>query len=1421
MKLFFYILFFLSGLHSWAQCPQPYGEATQTFCNAAVLAQINEPPATLEDVVVYGQNLQWYSDAAGTQAIPFTTLLTDGSTYYVSQTTGGCESPLLTVTLSEKFCNCVPNGGFEKGDDTSQIPQYDFYRYWTQQTSSPKYPVGMQGCQTDVSAVNRQPLSPGIVNLLYSSVTVNDLCYTNEDLFNGYITDRFVNVPRINTDNPYSQRAIRMGDGVGAGTLVIMEKDFVAGQNFNYHMSLVLDWTPYPSPPPPVFYEPFYRAEIFDQNGSLVASHCVIPEDENCIFNLGGSNNEYHYTEWTCMQLDTRSIAGQPAKLVISVSDNSLPGWSSGTAAGYVYLDDLGAETCDDSVFGGVSLEEVTPDPFAPCSLVGPFVDDACSPGLPSRITGLPQQVCGTYNNPRNGYLNGVSLEIYQNNQLVGTTSNATTPGANQFCFNLQASDISVPPYGTFTFAVQADFSCSSSTYVNESRSTGAGIAICPIAECPNDIDLCYLSGNSPAFDLTQQDAAVIGNMPANEVNVVYYTNLNDAENAQNAITNPTNYTPAQNPQTIYARLDWDNTTLGIAPIPDCYDIVSFEVDAQPNPNVPSPLPTLELCDDDTDGIATFDLTDNESTILSNEPNPANFDVTYYADATDLANGNTIANETAYDNTAPNTQTIFVLVENLTTGCTTEAQFDIVVNPLPSYNAPQALIICDDASANGTATFTLSNATTQITGNNPNLNVSYFPSQATAQTGDPNDELPNSYTNTTPFNETIWVRIHNINTQCFVVDSLDLQVDQAPQANTPQDFIYCDDDNDGVGQFILTDLDDEINNDPNVTITYHQTQANADNNVLPLSSPFTNTVNTTQVIYVRVESPGVDCYSTVTATLVVEDSPQPVLAADLDPLEACDDNNSGNAVFDLTQMEPAILANEATPSDFTVTYYQTQNDADNQTNPITVPAAYTSNGMNQTIFVVVEGLNGCLGETSFELIVNPLPSVNPPSALELCDYNNPGDEMEAFNLNDATLEITGGDNSIDVTYYETQADADAGTNPLSSPYTNTVNNQTIYIRSVDQDTGCSVTQGYTLTLVVNPLPSPQVPTDPLLVCDADNDGFAEFDLDAQTPIITNGEVNVVITYHITQANAVAGTNPIDTTQPYGIVAGNGVQTLYVRATNSVTGCYVVEVLELEVVPSPEIGSLEDLFVCDDATADGFALFDLTVNTTNVIGNQNPADVTVTYYETQADAEAGTNAIAVPQMYTNNVNPQRIFVRIENDATGCIDTFDTTNDNSFWIEVEDNPDVMDPTNLQVCDDDYATNPVPQNIFNLTVKEGEISGQNFPPNSYEFTYYANDADFQAGNAIEDPTSYENQTNPQTIIVEVVDTTTEGMCTSTVNLTIEVLPLPSPSEDDQDVLRLEQCDDDNDGIAADGFDLTQSGDLISARENVIFKF
>ncbi|HET8737859.1 MAG TPA: T9SS type B sorting domain-containing protein, partial [Pricia sp.] len=601
-----------------------------------------------------------------------------------------------------------------------------------------------------------------------------------------------------------------------------------------------------------------------------------------------------------------------------------------------------------------------------------------------------------------------------------------------------------------------------------------------------------------------------------------------------------------------------------------------------------------------------------------------------------------------------------------------------------------------------------------------------------------------------------------------------------------------------------------------VTVTYHETLANAQNDVLDIASPtaFANTVYEQQTIYARVEAPGVDCFVIVEVVLQVVDSPQPVLSQNLPDLMGCDENGDGQYQFDLTLMEDDIEANEANPADFTLEYFADPTDIPD--NPIGVPSAHVSG--SGTIYVVVTGPNGCTKQTSFQIVVNPLPSITTPQPLELCDVNNPGDEQEVFDLTNATLDIAMGDPSIDVSYYQTEQEALAGTNPVPNPtsYTNEVNNETIYIRAEDTDTGCVSVQGYTLTLIVNPLPSPEIPAEPVAVCDADNDGFAEFDLAAQIPIIQNGELGVTISFHYTQAEANSGANPIDTSVPFGLNSINN-QILYVRAENDITGCYTTGVLELEVVPTPVIDSLVDLYECDDDTPNGLRVFDLTENTLNILGGQSLNDVDITYHTSQADAESGANAIVVPSSYTNTSNGQYIYVRIEHTETGCFDTFDFTDDNSFQLFVEPLPIVNNPMPLMVCDDDYGKDPVEQAIFDLTVKEGEVTGQAFPPNDYGFAYYANQQDFQDGIRISEPAAYENVENPQTIYITVVNEDTQNRCEDYTTLTIIVQPLPSPSETDQEVLRLEQCDDDNDGVAALAFDLRQSGNLIAGGENV----
>jgi hypothetical protein len=69
----------------------PAGAATQTFCNSA----------TISNLVATGSNVQWYAAPSGGSAISSNTSLANGTTYYATQTSGGCESTdRLAVTVS-------------------------------------------------------------------------------------------------------------------------------------------------------------------------------------------------------------------------------------------------------------------------------------------------------------------------------------------------------------------------------------------------------------------------------------------------------------------------------------------------------------------------------------------------------------------------------------------------------------------------------------------------------------------------------------------------------------------------------------------------------------------------------------------------------------------------------------------------------------------------------------------------------------------------------------------------------------------------------------------------------------------------------------------------------------------------------------------------------------------------------------------------------------------------------------------------------------------------------------------------------------------------------------------------------------------------------------------------------------------------
>src|SRR5690606_21403602 len=80
-------------------------------------------------------------------------------------------------------------------------------------------------------------------------------------------------------------------------------------------------------------------------------------------------------------------------------------------------------------------------------------------------------------------------------------------------------------------------------------------------------------------------------------------------------------------------------------------------------------------------------------------------------------------------------------------------------------------------------------------------------------------------------------------------------------------------------------------------------------------------------------------------------------------MELTDDNNDGTEIFNLTLVEPQIVDN---PADYTFGYFLTQNDADNNTNPIANPAAHPGHH-GDIIYVRVENADGCYAVVNLNL----------------------------------------------------------------------------------------------------------------------------------------------------------------------------------------------------------------------------------------------------------------------------------------------------------------------------------------------------------------------------------------------------------------------------------------------------------------------
>ena len=458
------------------------------------------------------------------------------------------------------------------------------------------------------------------------------------------------------------------------------------------------------------------------------------------------------------------------------------------------------------------------------------------------------------------------------------------------------------------------------------------------------------------------------------------------------------------------------------------------------------------------------------------------------------------------------------------------------------------------------------------------------------------------------------------------------------------DLFQCDDiTNDGIAVFDLTINGDlAIGDQEGLTISYHLTEEDAENDINPIADPdaYANTSNP-QTIYIRIElDANPDCLLIDSFDITVE--PLPFIAP-LDDLVVCDDiSNDGMAIFDLTQQEETILGDQI---NVTISYHVSMEDAQLGINPIADITTFENSSNPQTIYIRLENSNAtaCFAWSSFQLVVEDIPVIaSPLEDFIICD-DPTNDDLAIFDLTINEVLAIGGQTGVTVSFHLTEEDALSGADPITNPdnYQNISNPQQIYLRIVQNgDDLCVTVDAFTLEIFDQPTVPP---LDDIAFCDdTSNDGILVFDLTTQQAAILEGQESFALSYHISFDDAANGINPIEA--PQNFQNTEAIQSVYVRLENPFnTSCFDIGMFTLEVLTVDQPLIIPGLLACNE----GFemAVFDLTTVADTLALAQG--EIITGYYLTTQDAFEEINAITDPFAYTNSSNPQTLYIRIDN------------------------------------------------------------------------------------------------------------------------------------------------------------------------------
>lgn len=189
------------------------------------------------------------------------------------------------------------------------------------------------------------------------------------------------------------------------------------------------------------------------------------------------------------------------------------------------------------------------------------------------------------------------------------------------------------------------------------------------------------------------------------------------------------------------------------------------EIKVEYAPKVDLKNTMLSQCDDNNDGVTTFDLTKADNLVKNNDASLSA--VTYYESLIEAqGQTNPITNPSTYKNKIPN-QIVYARVTNYF-GCVnyTEVKLSISNNSIAAQNP---IINCDgDGVPDGLSNFDLNAQVTPqvLSGLQSGLQVEYYLNTIDAISQ--KNPLPNNFNNTVPNQQTIYARIIN-GSDCYAI----------------------------------------------------------------------------------------------------------------------------------------------------------------------------------------------------------------------------------------------------------------------------------------------------------------------------------------------------------------------------------------------------------------------------------------------------------------------------------------------------------------------------------------------------------------------------------------------------------------------------------------------------------------------------